>query len=88
MSSFLTSIQSLLNEFNPNSPANNQAAILYTENMNQNRMSSFLTSIQSLLNEFNPNSPANNQAAILYTEYEYKVLKIVEDGRTNAYSNS
>nr|CAD7423708.1 unnamed protein product [Timema monikensis] len=79
VSAILTSIQSLLSDPNPNSPANSMAAQLYKENRREYEKR---VKACSLLDEPNPNSPANSLAAQLYQdnkrEYEKRVATVVE----------
>nr|CAD7400042.1 unnamed protein product [Timema cristinae] len=84
VSAILTSIQSLLSDPNPNSPANSMAAQLYKENRREyeKRVKACVEQSFSLLDEPNPNSPANSLAAQLYQdnkrEYEKRVATVVE----------
>ncbi|CAD6236334.1 GSCOCG00008127001-RA-CDS [Cotesia congregata] len=89
VSAILTSIQSLLSDPNPNSPANSMAAQLYKENRREyeKRVKACVEQSFSLLDEPNPNSPANSLAAQLYQEnkreYEKRVATVVEQSWLN-----
>ncbi|GLG99792.1 Ubiquitin-conjugating enzyme E2-17 kDa [Gryllus bimaculatus] len=93
VSAILTSIQSLLSDPNPNSPANSMAAQLYKENRREyeKRVKACVEQSfvdydlkdklpfggLSLLDEPNPNSPANSLAAQLYQENKREYEKRV-----------